>query len=390
MTIAFYLKAPQRGCPPSKQKATPLVLVVCHRGAKYKKQVGISVRPCEFKNQHTRDETVNVRLRSMENLLRNMLDRDSTPETIKAALERAVCGELSPARTVRKGPTFWEYFQEWAERDDPSIRQRRLAFRNISRLMGQAENWEDIDAAYHYRLVQQMNAAHFALNYRWRTVQQLRTVMNEGLKLKYHGNVDFKSWKNPKETPEAVYLTQEEVDRLWNLDLKDPALCKARDLFVLGVYTAARFSDYSRLSQDMIQDGIIRFVQRKTAGKVLIPASPRVVQILERNGGKAPRISQQTFNEQIKRVCKEAAICDIVEFSHSVGDRRILEQKPKYQLVSSHTARRTGATLLYQSGIPAAQCMMLTGHRKESTFYRYIKTTMEENARLLQAAAFFK
>ncbi len=390
MTFAFYLKTPQKGCPPSKQKASPLVLIVSHCGVKYKKQVGISVRPCEFKHQKTRDEAVNKRLRSMENLLQEELDHSSTGEEIKAALERAVRGMTPRKRVVRSVPSFWEYFQEWSERDNPSIRQRKLAFRNISRLMGQAENWESIDSSYHYRLVQKMNAAHFALNYRWRTVQQLRTVLNEGLKLKYHGNVDFKSWKNPKETPEAVYLTQKEVDRLWNLDLKDPALCKARDLFVLGVYTSARFSDYSRLSLDMIQDGIIHFRQRKTAGKVLIPASPRVVRILQRNGGKAPKMSLQTFNERIKRVCREAGICDVIEISRSVGEKRILERKPKFEMVSSHTARRTGATLLYQSGIPASQCMMLTGHRKESTFYRYIKTTMEENARMLQKASFFK
>ena len=86
----------------------------------------------------------------------------------------------------------------------------------------------------------------------------------------------------------------------------------------------------------------------------------------------------------------EAEITDIVEITRTEGDRRISERKKKYQLVSSHTARRTGATLLYQSGIPAGQCMMLTGHQKESTFYKYIKTTKEENARKLKDAEFFQ
>lgn len=287
-------------------------------------------------------------------------------------------------------PSFWSFFREWSERDDKSIRQRRLAYRNISRLMGTAENWNDIDSSYHYRLVRKMNEAKFALNYKWRTVQQLRTVMNEGLKLKYHHNDDFKYWKNPRETPDAIYLSWQEVERLWNLDLKNPALCKARDLFVLGVYTAARFSDYSRLDLDMIHDGIIHFMQRKTAESVYIPAAPRVIEILRRNGGHAPSLSQQTFNELIKKVCMEAEITDIVEITRTEGDRRISERKKKYQLVSSHTARRTGATLLYQSGIPAGQCMMLTGHQKESTFYKYIKTTKEENARKLKDAEFFQ
>jgi len=54
---------------------------------------------------------------------------------------------------------------------------------------------------------------------------------------------------------------------------------------------------------------------------------------------------------------------------------------PKYELVTSHTARRSFATNLYRRGIPSTQLMLLTGHRSESSFLRYIKVSREDNAR---------
>ncbi|MFA5753164.1 MAG: hypothetical protein WC128_07805 [Bacteroidales bacterium] len=58
-------------------------------------------------------------------------------------------------------------------------------------------------------------------------------------------------------------------------------------MFFLGVDKAARYSDYSRLKLDNIYDkGIIRFVQEKTKDPVLLPATARVLDILQRNKGK--------------------------------------------------------------------------------------------------------
>ena len=395
MTYAFYLK------DKNNKERTPLVLIISHGNRKYKKQIGISVRPSEFKKQRTKDEDVNSRLRAIKIRLGEKLNQFSTEDEIKEAIKYALSGEENPEtgkESTRRvegsqrggNPSFWEYFDSWSERESPVKRSRRLAHNNIEKFMGRSFDWEDIDSAFHFRLVQKMNEAGFSVNYKWRNIQYLKTVLNEGLKQKFHHNDDFKSWGNPHEDKDAVYLTREEVDRLWGLDLKVKSMCQTRDLFLLGVYTASRFSDYSRLSSDMIHDGIIRFTQKKTSDSVMVPASPRVMEILERNGGHAPSLSQKDLNANIKGVCQLAGIDTMVEVTRSEGDRHITERKPKYKLISTHTARRTGATLLFQSGVPASQCMMITGHKTESLFFKYIKTTKEENARMLKDVPFFK
>ena len=58
--------------------------------------------------------------------------------------------------------------------------------------------------------------------------------------------------------------------------------------------------------------------------------------------------------------------------------------KKKYQLLTTHTARRSFATNLYLSGFPSISIMKITGHTTEKSFMKYIKITPTENAKLLQ------
>lgn len=53
----------------------------------------------------------------------------------------------------------------------------------------------------------------------------------------------------------------------------------------------------------------------------------------------------------------------------------VIKQVPKYELVTSHTARRSFATNLYRRGIPSTQLMLLTGHKTEDAFLRYIRVS---------------
>jgi len=306
-------------------------------------------------------------------------------------MEYAVTGKMpSDKQDTPLPPSFWEYFDEWASRDCTQKRQKRLCYNNIARFMGKAFDWDDVDSAFHFRLVQKMRDAGFGINYQWKTVSQLKTVMNEGRKLKYHTNLEYQDFKTRREDPDTVYLTKEEVDRLWEYEPKGELERKARDLFLLGVYSCARFSDYSRLSSDMVRDGVVRFTQVKTSASVMVPASTRLLSILERNGGSAPHLAQQHLNESIKNVCKAVKIDEPIEITTSDGLRRTRQIKRKYELVTSHTARRTGITLLYMTGIPLQQVMLISGHKDEDSIRHYLRLTKEENVALLKDNPFFQ
>lgn len=391
MTFDIYLKEPQGKVPASKQKATPLVVIVSHRGNKYKKNLGISILPAYFVKGKAKDEKVNMRLRKVRALLTETLTDLSTEAEICVALEKARCiarGEeyVEPESEKKRNPTFSEYLEEWWPRGGSSIRQRKLFVSNIRKFMGDGIDWPEVDESFYFRMCVKMDGAGFSTNYKRKLIGQLKSVMEEGRKMKYHHVLDYKDWRVVKEYPDMIYLTKEEVDAVWNVELKGSMERKARDLFILGVYTVARFSDYSRISDEIIEDGMIHLIHQKTKASVYVPVAPRVREVLDRNGGVAPQLSNQRFNDAIKDVCKEAGICSMVE----VRKGSKTERKEKYKLVTSHTARRTGATLLRLSGASMREIMLIGGWESEATLERYLRVTKEENAVKMRDNPFFK
>lgn len=389
MNINFNLKYPN-------QERTPVRVIVTHKGKVYRKNTGLVVfsarwRPNKAGTLMYHEEAICRQIRNIKYKLKELLDEWSTEDEILSAIEEAITGNKPTkiqSEEENKVPTFWETFKQWSEEDCPSRRFRGAALRCIENIVGPDWNWNDITVGWYENLMSKMMNAGYSLNYRSTIVSKIRTVMLYGFRLGYHSNEAFRTFKKTFETADTVYLTEDEIERIWHLSL-DPKLAKCRDLFILGVYTASRFSDYSRLDLSMIHDGDIHFVQKKTSDSVIVPTSPRVMEVLKRNGGKAPKLSQVKYNLGIKEVCKAAHICNFITITKSRGRRRIQETHPKYELVTGHTARRTGATLLYLRGVPIQQCMLITGHRTEENFMRYIKVTKQENARRLSTNPFF-
>lgn len=57
------------------------------------------------------------------------------------------------------------------------------------------------------------------------------------------------------------------------------------------------------------------------------------------------------------------------------GAERIDSKIPKYELITTHTARRTFITLSLEKGIRPEVVMSITGHKDYKTFKAYIKIT---------------
>jgi integrase len=385
MTFSFYLKDKNRA------NGTPLILIIHQGGKQYKKAIGITVRPADFKKQRVKNEAVNNKLRSIENRLNEKLNQFSTEEDILDAIQYALTGEQKTEEMDGlETPSFWEYYEIWSNRDCPQKRQRRNNYKLVKETMGSAYDWDTVDSGFYLLLVRRLQDAGYSVNYIGTIISRLKAMMNEAAKLRYHSNTDFHSFRRMSEQPDTVYLTQKEIEKLWRLKLTIPREKKTRDLFILGCYTAMRFSDYSRLEMDMIQDGLIRISQKKTGGRVVIPASPRVIEILQRNGGCAPKVCHQQFNKTIKEVCKKAKIDTPITVTKSKGVGRVIEIKPKYELVCSHSARRSAISNLHLSGLPLHQLMLVSGHKSLQSLQRYLRLTAEENARMLAENPFFK
>ena len=293
----------------------------------------------------------------------------------------------------RNDNTFLHYYHEWATTRTESkkvLRRQDLSTWNLLREFRPVIAFEDVDKSFYEEFCHWMDEVkHYKENTKGTHIKNIRAAMSAALKEKLHDNDAFLQFKKQKEEVDAVYLTQDELDILYRLPLTGHK-AKARDIFLVGCYTAMRWSDFSRLEENDITSDTIYFTHRKTGYKVSIPLHPIVKEILERYDGKVPVISEQKLNKYIKEVCRDAGFTQPIKRVYYMGGVRVEEVKPKCDLVSSHTARRTAATNMYKSGIPAYNIMLITGHTSEATFRQYIKFEKEKNAEYMRDNPYFK
>ena len=106
--------------------------------------------------------------------------------------------------------------------------------------------------------------------------------------------------------------------------------------------------------------------QKKTGAKISIPVSSGLRKILDRYNYKLPHLEDQVLNRYIKEICRLAGLDELIEIQTTKGGIIKKEYKHKWELVHSHTARRTGATLMYLAGMDYYDIMRITGHQQAS------------------------
>jgi integrase len=223
-------------------------------------------------------------------------------------------------------------------------------------------------------------------------IQKTIAALNKASRAGYNAETSaFEEYIVKEEESEAIYLNEDELEKLMVLNLKGEQ-AQVRDVFLIGCCTALRYSDFSRLTEENFFQGNITITTKKTGTKVTIPIHHRIKEIIKRNNGYSflkYSKSQQNFNCIIKRVCKKALINDKILIERTEGFKKIRKIMKKWEMVSTHTARRSGATNMYLANIPPFRIMLITGHKTETAFYKYIRIRKEENAIILQSHPFF-
>ena len=220
----------------------------------------------------------------------------------------------------------------------------------------------------------------------------MRLSADEGL----HTNVEYqrKSFKALTEKVDNVYLSEAEIKKIYELDLSGfTNLEIIRDVFLCGCYTAQRFSDYSRITKDMISEDsgrkVVKLTQQKTGEQVIIPIRPELETILKKYDYTLPHTWEQKVNEHIKDIAKLAGIKEKVSYEEKKGGISVKQSLPKNQLIKTHTARRSGCTNMYLAGVPTIGIMKISGHKTEREFLKYIKISKQQNADILSNHPYF-
>ena len=96
--------------------------------------------------------------------------------------------------------------------------------------------------------------------------------------------------------------------------------------------------------------------------------SPNCDKILRKYNYDLPKTFEQKVNFNIKKVAEKAGIKDVIYYEQNIGGRIVKKKAFKYELCRTHTARRSGCTLMYLAGVPTIDAMKISGHRSEKQY----------------------
>lgn len=277
-------------------------------------------------------------------------------------------------------------YKEWQERWNEFQEAKRKKF-----------DFKDITVDFYKVYVSYWSKRGYTTNTIGKQVKTLKAIMRRAEDQGLHKNSHYRqrAFKTLHTETTEVYLTADELQRMYALDLsKKPNYDLARDVFLAGCWTAMRFSDYSRISPEHIKSDqgskYIDMITRKTGERVIIPIRPELDQILKKYKNHFPKTHEQKVNKYIKEVAILAKIDGLVQVEKVVKGMTVSKNIPKNEMIKTHTARRTGCSLMYLAGIPTIDICKISGHRSEKNLLKYIRVSKDETAKRLSMNSFFK
>lgn len=408
----------------SKKSNASSILAKCTiDGARFTYSTGISI-PVKIWNDKRMRVTphlagmtyapINARLDNFERIFNAILTElykggeTPTKENVKHRLDLTL-GRIDKEKEM----SFNEFIDEFIERrsKDKSYKKESIKiYRAFQKRWGEfcEENtysFEELDLKLLSNFLNFMNnhENQYADNTINKIIGTSKTILNEASEHGLYSLGAHKSRKyaHGKRPADNIYLTEEEVQSLADLDYSNDARKeRVSDIFVLACCTGVRYSDFhqfqvTNLYEIPLDSGKTKLGYRifttKTGSHVFIPLKQLALDILHKYDFKLPKIpSNQKMNETLKEIAKDAGLSEVQVKTTFRNGRPYRKELYKYERVSTHTARRSFATNAYKSGAPIASIMKITGHKSIDTFMSYISIKEEENAQLMSNHHFFK
>ena len=421
MTTSFFIR------PTKTQSGKIYVLISEGRKRQYRFSTGHEVRQLEHWNERTRlvrsvasenHDIINHQLKRLQaHIEAEFYKAKSRGRKRNKAFYEAVMTSFSalegdaPKEVEQTLEMAFEQYIELARLNDPRV---PLATKTINtyvttlnhlRFLGMANvtlNELDMDWYYEFTSRSEDGGKHtstLSKNYIAKMVKKVKRVLRfaEDSGSQVHPSYKSTSFKAQEETADNIYLSREELEAISAVDIlpHNTSMRRSRDLFLIGCYTGLRVSDYTRLSREHIVDidGVEFFeiVSQKTGRMVTIPIHPVVREIIKANDGDLPeRQPEQVINRNIKTIGAMAGITGKAAVVQTTGGLKVKRNYLKYELIKTHTARRSFCTNAYLGGLDCLDIMAVSGHTSEANFLKYIKVTRRETAKRLAEHSFFQ
>jgi integrase len=214
-------------------------------------------------------------------------------------------------------------------------------------------------------------------------IKNIKALMQYSLELELHSNTKYIGIKREKVETVEISLKEEEIKAIYELEI-DERYRATKDIFVFSCLTGLRISDIINLKKHNWKQDFLNVQTIKTGEILQIPLRKTAKKILQKYHGELPTIYEQKYNKQLKYIAELIPSLQSEEIVYSTKGGIKTEKKVfKYELVKSHTARRSFATNEYYAGTDNLVIRAITGHKTERDFFNYIKVNQLEKASTL-------
>lgn len=400
-SFRLHLKNPQN-------ETSPVILSISDRSKRLKYSPSISVtskywdqEKQRLKHQRKEAAMINPKLKNLvvaaQEIYRKLTaeDKPFPLSEVRNRLDNEIKGEL-----IEEPLSLFDFAEKHIQAMPKRINPKTASFispntvkihkqllarlREYKEETGGKVEFNKIDLNFYYRFIDwvyskadENGEPKYSLNTVGKYINTLKTWLNIATAEGLNTNMEFlkDEFKRPQERSVEIYLNNKELEKLRKLDLfKEAHLDRVRDLFLISCYCGLRYSDFSRLTRDHIVGNTIRIRSQKTGGIVETPISKPVRDIINKYGGGFPKSTSNTqFNSAIKDVGELAGIDDHIIIHRTRGGKREELRRFKFEMMKSHTGRRSFATNMYEAGVAVVDIMNITGHKSESEFFKYVR-----------------
>lgn len=203
----------------------------------------------------------------------------------------------------------------------------------------------------------------------------IKIICKDALSHGYLVNPSYNNFSIKIYKGKPVWLYADELKVLANgrFDRTDQIVA---DDFLARAYTGLRNSDMAQVDEHHFQkhkgDWFFYLTIEKTGNVLTIPIHPKAIEIFEKYDFRIPQFSLQHKNRRMKFILRRLKINRMTEHIRYVGQRRIVELKPLYKAVSSHTARRTFGRKWMEDVGDIYKLSQIYGHTEVKTTMIYI------------------
>lgn len=386
-----------------KEKVTqdgliPIQIVVRAEGIRIRKNTGLSTKEVFWsgsrvkpgnKREDNNYQVINDELQKLEGRVSDIflfLRINKLEFSKKLFLEKY---ESKEEITVSPELDFFKCFDDYIDKGKPiktyNTIKGQVTVRNYIEIFAKEKGFKitfDIIDEGFFELLRDYSyqTKEIKQNYFCKIIKVLKSFLNWATDKGYNFTRDFEKFKASDHDIDIIYLSFEELMKLYNKDMKSDKLSQVRDFYCMGCFTGLRFSDLSKLHLANISDDhILISIQKTKTQNHAIKLNKYAKEILNKYKGTIyeplPVISSQKFNEYIKDCCELAEINQSFTTHWFVGNQKKSLTQPKHRFITSHTARKTFITNSLLLGMEPKAIKKIANIKKDAVLDKYMKVT---------------